>query len=504
MVRSATLGDLEQAVVRVFGVLVCAAIVLPTLPRLGPIAGALAVLLGAATATPFWRWVPTSVSGGLRRRPVLAVLWVLAALVALVEIGGLAAFSADPDRRWGSAVPDPAATNHACLSAYFLAADLSRRDVVNLYDERYYPAFAGDAARLVAPASIEGLAKWIDDPFEYPPPFLVFPRAALLVSNHFPALRAGWFVLQALGLVLVAAWLARWVGGRDGELAFLLIPVLLTSLPTLLGLQFGQFHVATLLLSVTALICFEEKRTRSGAALLAVATVSKLFPAFLLVFLLARRRSREVAWTLGACAVFALVGLGVLGWSPFQAFLTYQLPRISSGEAFAFYEKAPEFIISRNFGIPGLTTKLNLLGVPGMTRGLGSVLGWIYTLGLLAIAWVGGLRPASRLGDARVWLGLLSLAALRSPLAPSAYVTISVLWLLSLLAGEVRRRPARAVALVVAWAAIMGPPPLEGPVELVVGFLGQATGIVVCLWAVLGPRPGTESVPQSALAAGGA
>ena len=502
--RSATLGDLEQAVVRVFGVLVCAAIVLPTLPLLGPLAGAIAALLGAATAWRIWRWVPESVSGGLRRRPVLAVLWTVAALLALVQIGRLAAFTADPDRRWGSAVPDPAAANHACLSAYFVAAELSRRDVVNLYDERYYPAFAGDAARLLAPASVQGLASWIDDPFEYPPPFLLFPRAALLVSNDFPSLRAGWFVLQALALVLVGAWLARWVGGRDGELAFLLLPVLLASLPTLLGLQFGQFHVATLLLSVAALICFEERRTGTGAALLAMATVSKLFPAFLLVFLLARRRWREVGWTLVACGVFALVGLGALGWSPFQAFLTYQLPRISSGEAFAFYEKAPEFIISRNFGIPGLTTKLQLLGVPGMTRGLGSVLGWIYTLGLLAIAWVGGLRPASRLRDARIWLGLLSLAALRSPLAPSAYVTISMLWLLTLLAGEVRGRPARVVAFVVAWVVIMGPPPLEGPPELAVGFLGQAIGIAVCLWAVLGPRPGTASLPESALAPGGA
>src|SRR5678815_4230730 len=225
IVWSATLGALEQAVVRVFGVLVCAAIVLPTLPRLGPLGGALAVLLGAATAWRIWRWVPESVSGGFRRRPVLAVLWTVAALLALVQVGRLAAFTADPDRVWGSAVPDPAAANHACISAYFVAAELSRRDVVNLYDERYYPAFAGDAARLLAPESIHGLAKWIDDPYEYPPPFLLFPRAALLASDDFPALRAGWFVLQALALVLVAAGLARWVGGRDGELAFLLLPV---------------------------------------------------------------------------------------------------------------------------------------------------------------------------------------------------------------------------------------------------------------------------------------
>jgi hypothetical protein len=497
MAGNQALGGLEQGVVRLFGVLVCAAVVLPTVPRLGAIGGALAVGLGALAAWRFWAWVPDSISGGLRRRPVLAVLWTLGALVALLQLGRLAAFTADPDRLWGSAVPDPVAANHACFSAYVLAADLSRRGTENLYDEHHYPAFAGDAARLLAPASIQGLSKWIDDPYEYPPPFLLFPRAALLVSDDFGAMRAGWFVLQALGLIVVAAWLARWVGRRDGDLALLLIPMLLASLPTLLALQFGQFHVATLLLSVAAMICFEQRRSATGAVLLGVAIVSKLFPAFLLVFLLARRRGREVGWTVAAGALFTLVGLAFLGWSPFQAFLTYQLPRIQSGEAFAFYEKAPEFIISRNFGIPGLTTKLALLGVPGMTRGLGSVLGWLYTLLLLGLAWMAGLRPPEPLKDARIWLGLLSLAALRSPLAPSAYVTLSMLWLLTIFAGDLRGHPARVVALVLAWLVIMGPPPLEGPVEFAVGFLGQLVGIAVCVRAVLGPRtrPAGGAVP---------
>ena len=62
-----------------------------------------------------------------------------------------------------------------------------------------------------------------------------------------------------------------------------------------------------------------------------MAIVSKLSPAFLLVYLIARRRWREVAWTLGACAAFALVGLAFLGSAPFEAFLSYQLPRIQSG-----------------------------------------------------------------------------------------------------------------------------------------------------------------------------
>jgi len=497
MARSPALGGLEQGAVRLFGVLVCAAAVLPVVPRLGWVGGTVALLLGAGSAWLLWRWVPSEVSGAARRRPVVAGLWALGALLALLQIGRLSAFTADPDRVWGSAFPDPEAANHACLSAYVVAADLSRHDVENLYDERYYPAFAGDAARLIAPADIRGLRKWMDDPYEYPPPFLLFPRAALAMTDDFLTIRAGWFVLQALGLVVVAAWLARWIGGRDGELAFLLVPVLLASVPTLLGLQFGQFHIATLLLSVAAMLCFEQRRPAVGGGLLAVAVVSKLAPVFLLVFLLGRRRWREVLWTVGACAVFSLLGLAVLGWAPFEAFLGYQLPRIQNGDAFSFYEKAKPFIISRNFGIPGLATKLGYLGVPGMSHAVGSVLGWIYTLFLLGLSWFAGRRPSSRLADARIWLGLLSLAALRSPLAPSAYVCISILWLLTVMAGELRGRWSWIAGYVVAWILIMGPPPLDGGVEFTVGFLGQAIGIAVCVWGVLGTRAAPREAPMA-------
>ncbi len=494
MARSPALGGLEQGAVRLFGVLVCLAVVVPTLPRLGGVAGGIALILAAGAAWLVWRWVPTSISGARQRRPVVAALWALGALLALLQVGRLSAFMDDPDRIWGSVVPDPVAADHACLSAYLVAADLSRRGTRNLYDERYYPAFAGDAARLLAPGDIRNLKKWMDDPYEYPPPFLLFPRAALLVTDDFLAIRAGWFVLQALGLVVVGAWLARWIGGRDGELAFLLLPLLLASLPTILGLQFGQFHVATLLLSVAAMICFEERRPAAGGALLAVATVSKLFPAFLLVYLLARRRWREVAWTLGACVVFSLVGLAVLGWTPFEAFLGYQLPRIHTGEAFAFYEHEA-LVVSRNLGIPGLVTKLHWFGVPGMTHGVGATLGWLFTFLLFWLAWAAGRRAEGRVAEARVWLALLTLGALRSPLAPP-YVTISTLWLLTVLSGELRGRTSWVVGFVVAWLLIMGVPPLTGPTEFIVSFLGQIAGLAVCIWGL--PRPRT---PQSDAAA---
>jgi len=490
-------GGIEQAAVRLFGVLLCAAVVLPALPRLGAIGGAVALLLAAGAAWLVWRWVPEAVSGARRRRPVVAALWGLGALLALLQIGRLSAFMAEPDRIWGSAVPDHTIAGHACLSAYVVGADLSRRGTPNLYDERFYPAFAGDAAKLVAPGDIRNLAKWMEDPFEYPPPFLLFPRLALFLSDDFLAIRAGWFVLQALGTIVVSAWLARWIGGRDGQLAFLLIPVMLASVPTMLGLQFGQFHVASLLLSVAAMISFEERRPAVGGGLLAVSIVSKLSPVFLVVYLAARRRWREVAWTIGGCVVFSLVGLAVLGWAPFEAFLGYQLPRIQSGEAFSFYEDK-ELAVSRNLGIPGLVTKLHYLGVPGMTHALGAALGWIFTLLLLLLAWTAGRRADGRVGQARVWLALLTLGALRSPLAPP-YVTLSALWLLTLLAGEIRGRTSWVVGLVVAWLLIMGTPPLHGPAEFIGSFLGQLVVLAICIWALLGPRPASSEAPIPAV-----
>jgi alpha-1,2-mannosyltransferase len=491
-------GGLERGVVRIFILAACLAVVLPTLPRLGAVAGAIGLALALGAAWLAWQWVLDSLAGSWRRRPVVSALWALSAVLALLQVGRLSAFMADPDRVWGSVVPDPIAADHACLSAYIVAADLSRRGTHNLYDERFYPAFAGDAARLLAPGHIRNLKKWMDDPYEYPPPFLVFPRAALLVTDDFLAIRAGWFVLQALGLVVVGAWLARWVGGRDGQFALLLLPLLLASLPTMLGLQFGQFHVATLVLSVAAMICFEERRPAVGGALLAVATVSKLFPAFLLVFLLGRRRWREVAWTLGACVVFSIVGLAVLGWSPFEAFLGYQLPRIHTGEAFSFYEHQ-ELVVSRNLGIPGLVTKLHFLGLTAMNHGAGALLGWLFTFLLVWMAWTAGRRAEGRLAEARVWLALLSLGALRSPLAPP-YVTMSMLWLLTLLAGEIRGRAAWVAGFVVTWALIMGPPPLTGTTEFTISSLGQLAGLAVCVWGLLGPRAAASDAASDAAA----
>jgi hypothetical protein len=85
---------------------------------------------------------------------------------------------------------------------------------------------------------------------------------------------------------------------------------------------------------------------------------------------------------------------------------------------------------------------------------------------------------------ALVWIGLLDLAALSSPIAPSAYVLAPVLWLLVLLATRVHGRRGLVAGLVLAWMVIVGPPPLPDRADLMVGIFGQAFTVALCGAAV--------------------
>jgi hypothetical protein len=423
---------------------------------------------------------------------VVAPLWALLATVGVLQIGRLSAVMADASQEWGAVVPDPLATHHQCMSAYVYAADLSARGARNLYQASWYPMFdpPGPACRLVA-TPVEGLSRWVSDPYEYPPPFLVMPRAALALTHSYDAIRAWWFVLQALGVVAGALILASWIGGREGVVFGMLIPALLASLPTMFNFQFGQFHLVAVLLACGAMAAIHDRRHAVGGALLAAAIWSKLFPAVLLLVLLARRDWRSVAWTAVFGVALALVGLVVLGPDPYRAFFAYQLPRIVSGEAFAFTHNGAHevFLISRNFSVAGIGAKLGALGAPGGWIAVVAVVPWLYTVGLLALAWRAARTGHARVEGLLVWLSLLNLAALRSPVAPSSYVLAPVLWVLALLATRVHGRRTLVAGLVAAWIVVVGPPPLPDRADLVVGLACQAGVFALSAVVAWWPRP---------------
>jgi hypothetical protein len=470
-----------------------------------PVVVSVNVWVGASTAVLCFvsiRWIaprmPEMLSGARQRRPVLSVAWLVLVLLAVVQMTRLSAFMVDSSRLWGSTIPDQAAANHQCLAAYVHAADLCRRGERNVYDERWYPAFttALYAERRGVRSPVAGLGRWVLDPYEYPPPFLLLPRAALAITDSFERIRTAWFVIQALCLVVGGLLLMRWIGGREGLVTGLLLPAILASIPTMLNFQFGQFHAMAVMLALAAMVAFDRRRFAVGGTLLSFAILSKIFPGVLLVMLAGQRRWRDIGWTLGIGVMFVMLALLILGTDPFVAFVSYQLPRIVSGEAFSFSERAdvPAFIVSRNYSIYGIVAKLRLLSVVGVGPTTAHALTWAYTVLLLWLAWRMRLGPTDRRFQVMTWLALLNLAALRSPVAPSAYVTAPMLWSLALLAAEVRGKYSVAIALGAAWVVIMGPPPLPQKLDLVFGLLGQGLALALGIWVLMRSQATTSEL----------
>jgi alpha-1,2-mannosyltransferase len=464
----------------------------PAAPCVFGVAGALFVGLGIAARfdSPLTRVaerLPASFDGALRRRPVVATLWGLLALVALLQITRLSAFMIDPAERWGSANPAvEEITGHACLAAYVEAADLTRRGEPNVYAEEHYPAF-GDINRK-PPSSIEHISPWLLDAYEYPPPFLVLPRLGLALSNDFLTLRAAWFALRAaalIGFFLVAA-LAQ--GEERRATAVLLIPAIVTSLSLLIDLQFGQAHLTIVALAVAGMLALRRGHDLAGGALLGLAIVTKLFPAILLVELLVRRRFRQAAITVGCVVAVAVLALPIVGVAPYRAFFAYQLPRIASGAAFSFFLRS-DLLIAANFSVFGLPFKLARLGWTGDPLPAAQVLVGVYTLALLAVAVIAARRARPLRDDVAVSLALLVLASLRSPLLPGAYGVAPALWLLSLLAAAAPRRALSAVAVVIAWIVSQGLPPLSDPRATIVSWtVSQIVLTAIAVWAALRGR----------------
>jgi hypothetical protein len=431
-----------------------------------------------------------------RRRPILTTAWVAVCLLLVVQNIRLGRHMFDPSADWWLTTSNEVWARHACLPAYIEAADLHRQGVTNIYDARYY-AVLDRAAK--PPLTVANLAAWAGDPFQYPPPFLVLPRAALALTNDYLTIRVWWYVAQLLAFVVIGVLLAVWVGGPAGTAAALLIPVLWLSVPVMQNLQYGQFHLASLLLAITGMLAFERHRYAAGGALLAAAVLSKIFPGVLILLLIVQRRWRAVAWTAAFCAVFTLAAFMVLGPRPFEAFLGYQLPRLLSGESFDFTKDWPELrlaFLADNLSPSAVVGKLRELGLTWMTPAVGMVALRAYTVMLIAVTIAAGTRKTTsgRVWRACTWLALLNLAALQSGGAWGDYITLGSVWLLTYLTGEYWRSRTTSLFLAVAWVACLlvpgvQPMPVFLPPSLAMVLTSGIFAVVVALntWVLFRP-----------------
>ncbi|MGD8608731.1 MAG: glycosyltransferase family 87 protein [Myxococcales bacterium] len=400
-------------------------------------------------------------------RPRSTTAWLLIALLALVQVGRLSTYMTNSESDWFLSTRDPFYAKHECLNAYVHAAELDRRGESNVYDATHYPGLNRDAEPVT---ELSGMAP--EDPFQYAPQFLLWPRAAIAITQDYQAIRLVWFGINVTLCMAAVLMLAFWIGGRVGAVSGLLSPLLLAAFPSLHNFQYGQFHFATIALAVLGMLAFACRRPAIGGTLLAVSILSKLFPALLLFTLAAQRRWRDLTWSFAAIALITLATLRVTGTAPFLAFAEYHLPRLVDGSAFAFGEAWPEvagLLIAGNQGISGIFDKLTAMGLP-ISASISTGSGKVYGLTLVLVAvWVGLRGERSRTERAVAWVGLLGLGSLASTGAWADYVPVTCVWLLTLLAPLAIDRPATRLALglcAVMQVFLLGTMPLGDWVEI--------------------------------------
>jgi len=229
----------------------------------------------------------------------------------------------------------------------------------------------------------------------------------------------------ALALLLLAAALDP----VDRMRAVAVLPALWASQPVALALRMGNAQAVLVAAVVLALVALPRRRPLAGA-LLAGAIALKLFPALGLVYWGARRNGRAVAWTLAWGAALVALSALVLGVAPFRAFVTYQLPRLASGEA-CRREFASVVAVARDLSPFAFPLKLGLLGVRGMGLAQGRVIADVYAAAALGLTlWAARRAPADASSAASTWLAVLALATLAGPFAPADYAPIPVVLLL--------------------------------------------------------------------------
>ncbi|HKQ98315.1 MAG TPA: glycosyltransferase family 87 protein [Candidatus Polarisedimenticolia bacterium] len=445
-----------------------------------------AAVVSIAVAVAFASWLvrrlPPDLDDSLRKHTILAVLWFAFGVATVAATARLATFMVDGTRVERSIYPfDEFFVHHSCLSAHYRSASLQRDGVANVYERTNFEGPGGEP-RFLGP--------FVIDIFIYPPPFLLLSRLGLALSEDFATWRAVWFGIEgaivAAGLVAVALS----IGGAVGRRALVLALLVWFSVPLLATLQFGNFHLVAITGSVLAMLAIERGRHALGGAVLAALTLGKIFPGILILLLLFQRRWRSLAWVAGFAVLFLGLSWVVLGEAPFRAMLAYNLPRLSSGEAFESIFAHPD-AIAASHSVFALVQKLGLLGVPGASPGVAGAVTWLYSVVLVGCAWLGARVATDARSSALVWLTLLQLTSLRSPFTPDTYAMFAVLWILTLLLAGVERPCWRAAGLVVLLVpANYTVPTVEFmplPALLVLSLVLQLLFMALCL-GVLIPR----------------
>ena len=273
-------------------------------------AAAAAVAIAAVAGAIAWKRFASSIDWAASSRALIFAS-AAAAVVTVVMLTRLTVFIVDPSRPSYSVLPESEwEVRHSCLTAYFVAADIVRR-VPNVYDLSIYAAPDDDLSK---PRKPRMMGPFRIDQYEYPPPFLLLPRALSVLAPDFVRLRMLWFGLNGLIVLTGLAMVARQLPRDAATRALLFVPFVLASIITLNTLQKGNVQLAVIAVSMIAMVLVERKHPAAGGALLAFVTMAKLYPGLLVLYLLVRRQWRALAWTGAFSLLFLVLTFVDVGW----------------------------------------------------------------------------------------------------------------------------------------------------------------------------------------------
>jgi hypothetical protein len=356
----------------------------------------------------------------------------------------------------------------------------------NVYDLRLYPGALAAATGSEQPVPAENAALGLgnDSGFVYPPPFLLLPRALLVLTQDLLLLRFSWFAFELTSLALGFALLVRSLAREAHLHAVRWAPAFFASFTTLVALEVGNYHVAVLMLTLIAVVWVETGRARAGGFLLALGALTKIYPAFTFLGLFVWRRRVALQWA--ACAGVLLLGLTVMvcGVQPFRDFAEYTVPRMLSREAFPYLRDAKQ--LPGNFSIEALPLKLGVaLGVQ-VSGAVARAFGMAFS-GLALVLCCIGFASAGKDLHSRLLaaLGASNLMVLTPPWAPG-YVVLGFLLLLPLLPAG--RRPAWPAWLWLTLGVLLFCPDLPflpTRARCVYTSIVQCVGVLLSAWVLL-------------------
>jgi alpha-1,2-mannosyltransferase len=200
--------------------------------------------------------------------------------------------------------------------------------------------------------------------FIYPPPlaFLLLPM---------PTYQVAWWCWAAFSIICwllaLALLLCELSGDIRRRVGVVWLPVLLAALvnfpPVLSHLFWGQLQLLLLLLLVGSWLCLRREHDIAAGVLLGLAIALKIFPALLIVPLLAQWRWRCVAAAALTAIGVLMLSFAAVGWDQGWFYLTTVLPEVN--HALGQYSPGNNSITS---------TIRNAIGDAGMADGISLVM----------------------------------------------------------------------------------------------------------------------------------